>query len=231
VADRALAQLIERSAAPAWAAIAAERLGEADPGVVERFRDDTALAEAFVAVASASRALTELCLSDPSALDVLAALDRPVPVTIEDADSLRRWKRLELLRIAARDLLGLDELVIVGQSLATMADAVLRESCRFAEAPDLAVIGMGKLGGNELNYASDVDVLFVASDPEVGDRQSRAVMDVARMSFRVDADLRPEGRDGPLARSIESYRAYWDRWAEPWEFQALLKARPAAGNG
>ena len=230
MADRALAQLIERSAAPAWSAIAAERLGEADPTVVERLRDDTALAKAFVTVTSASRALTELCLSDAAALAVLADLDRPAPVTVEDVDSLRRWKRLELLRIAARDLLGLDDLAIVGRSLAAMANAVLRGSCRFADAPDLAVIGMGKLGGDELNYASDVDVLFVASDPEVGIRQSRSVMDIARMSFRVDADLRPEGRDGPLARSLESYRSYWDRWAEPWEFQALLKARPVAGD-
>ena len=230
MADRALAQLIERSAAPAWAAIATERLGEADPGTVERFAADCRLAEAFVTVTSASRALTDLCLSDPGALDVLADLDRPVPPKVEDVDALRRWKRLELLRIAARDLLGIDDLVVVGSSLAAMADTVLQESCRFADTRGLTVVGMGKLGGTELNYASDVDVLFVASDPESGIRASRAVMEIARMSFRVDADLRPEGRDGPLARSLESYRSYWDRWAEPWEFQALLKARSVAGD-
>ena len=230
MADGALAQLIERSAAPAWAAIAAERIGESEPEVVERFRTDPALAEAFVTVTSASRSLTELCLSDRVALEVLADLDRPVPTAVDDADSLRRWKRLELLRIAARDLMGLDDLVIVGRALAAMADVVLQQSCRFVDGSGLAVVGMGKLGGNELNYASDVDVLFVASDAQAGIRQARAVMEIARMSFRVDADLRPEGRDGPLARSLDSYRAYWDRWAEPWEFQALLKARPVAGD-
>src|SRR5438270_1617917 len=230
MADGALAQLIEGSAAPAWAAIAADRIGESEPEVVERFRTDPALAEAFVTVTSASRSLTELCLSDRVALEVLADLDRPVPTAVDDADSLRRWKRLELLRIAARDLMGLDDLVIVGRALAAMADVVLQQSCRFVDGSGLAVVGMGKLGGNELNYASDVDVLFVASDAQAGIRQARAVMEIARMSFRVDADLRPEGRDGPLARSLDSYRAYWDRWAEPWEFQALLKARPVAGD-
>jgi [glutamine synthetase] adenylyltransferase / [glutamine synthetase]-adenylyl-L-tyrosine phosphorylase len=231
VAGRALAQLIERSAAPAWAAVAAERIGEADPAVVDRFRDDPALAEAFVTVTSASRALTELCLSDAAALDVLADLDRPVAFDIDDVDVLRRWKRLELLRIAARDLVGIDDLTAVGQALAATADVVLRHAVGLAGAPGLAVIGMGKLGGTELNYASDVDVLFVASDAETGERQARAVMEIARTCFRVDADLRPEGRDGPLVRSLDSYLSYWDRWADTWEFQALLKARPVAGDG
>jgi [glutamine synthetase] adenylyltransferase / [glutamine synthetase]-adenylyl-L-tyrosine phosphorylase len=231
VAGRALAQLIERSAAPAWAAVAAERIGEADPAVVDRFRDDPALAEAFVTVTSASRALTELCLSDAAALDVLADLDRPVAFDIDDVDVLRRWKRLELLRIAARDLVGIDDLTAVGQALAATADVVLRYAVGLAGAPGLAVIGMGKLGGTELNYASDVDVLFVASDAEAGERQARAVMEIARTCFRVDADLRPEGRDGPLVRSLDSYLSYWDRWADTWEFQALLKARPVAGDG
>ena len=86
---------------------------------------------------------------------------------------------------------------------------------------------MGKLGGRELNYASDIDVMFV------GDGRGRArrrLIEVARTCFRVDADLRPEGRDGPLVRSLESFEAYWDRWAQTWEFQALLKARPVAGD-
>jgi glutamate-ammonia-ligase adenylyltransferase len=232
VAERGLTQLIERSAAPAWAAVAADRIGEAHPDVVDRFKNDTALAETFVTVTSASRSLTELCVSDAMALDVLADLDRSVPVTIEDTDTLRRWKRLELLRIAARDLRGTDDLAVVGRSLATMADTVLREAVRLAGADGLVVVAMGKLGGDELNYASDVDVLFVVDEPHVerGDRLARAVMEIARTCFRVDADLRPEGRDGPLARSLPSYMAYWDRWADAWEFQALLKARPAAGD-
>src|SRR5215218_2231352 len=91
---------------------------------------------------------------------------------------------------------------------------------------------MGKLGGDELNYASDVDLMLVGPDGlAAGDGESRAreLLRVARTCFRVDANLRPEGRDGPLVRSLGSYRAYWERWAAPWEFQALLKARPVAG--
>ncbi|MBV8297317.1 MAG: bifunctional [glutamine synthetase] adenylyltransferase/[glutamine synthetase]-adenylyl-L-tyrosine phosphorylase [Acidimicrobiia bacterium] len=230
MADRALAQLIERSAAPAWSAVATERIGDSDSAVVDRFGDDPALAEAFVTVTSASRALTELLLSDPGALDVLANLDRPVLVSTDDIGSLREWKRREMLRIAARDLLGMDDLATVGRRLAGMAETVLQNACRLAGTLGLAIIGMGKLGGAELNYASDVDLLFVASDAEAGERQARTVMKLVRGCFRVDADLRPEGRDGPLARSLESYSSYWVRWAEPWEFQALLKARPVAGD-
>ena len=128
MAERALTQLIEHSAAPAWAAVAAERIGETGPDVVTRLADDPALAEAFVTVTSASRSLTELCLAEPAALDVLAELDRAVPRNVDDADALRRWKRLELLRIAARDLLGIDDLTAVGQGLAALAEEVLRSA-------------------------------------------------------------------------------------------------------
>ena len=230
--EQGLAQLIEHSAAPAWAAVAAERMAETDPGVAARLRADGRLAEAFVTVTSASRALTELCVAEPAGLDVLDDLDHRLPLAGSDVDTLRRWKRLELLRIAARDLLEIDDLERVGQALAAMADEVLGAACTLAGAGGLAVIGMGKLGGRELNYASDIDVMFATAeaDADASERQARAVMEVVRTSFRVDADLRPEGRDGPLARSLESYEAYWDRWAHTWEFQALIKARPAAGD-
>ena len=93
----------------------------------------------------------------------------------------------------------------------------------------MAVIGMGKLGGRELNYSSDVDIMFVtAGEPEEG--VARRILQIARLCFRVDVDLRPEGRAGPLTRSLDSYGAYWERWAATWEFQALLKARAVAGD-
>jgi glutamate-ammonia-ligase adenylyltransferase len=90
---------------------------------------------------------------------------------------------------------------------------------------------MGKLGAGELNYASDIDVIFVGDGPPTGlERRARRIMDVSRSCFRVDANLRPEGRDGQLVRGLGGYEGYWDRWAEPWEFQALLKARAVAGD-
>jgi glutamate-ammonia-ligase adenylyltransferase len=176
---------------------------------------------AAAAVTAASRSLTRLLLTDPGAFDVLCALDeRP------GGGDLVTWNRREYLRIAARDLLGLDGIEAVGAGLARLAADVLRGAWLEAGEPSIAVIGMGKLGGQELNYASDVDVLFVGDDAT----GARRVMDIARQCFRVDADLRPEGRDGPLSRTLDSYVAYWDRWAQAWEFQALLKARSVAGD-
>ena len=239
---------VEHSAAPAAVAVALERLGEARPGLVDRLEVDALFRNALLLVFGASRSLTDLCLSDPAALEVLDDLERrrepPRTGTGEtetgrdDATELSRWKRLELLRIAARDLTGLDGLPAVGRALTRMASQVLDSAWRIATAAEgeggsgqrLAIIGMGKLGGGELNYSSDVDVMFVAADAGAADRIARAVLDAARLCFRVDVDLRPEGRDGPLVRTLESYEAYWDRWAHTWEFQALIKAGPVAGD-
>jgi [glutamine synthetase] adenylyltransferase / [glutamine synthetase]-adenylyl-L-tyrosine phosphorylase len=229
VLDRSVTDDIEHSADPSGAARAVARLIDAHSALADRLVADERLRAAVVAVVAASPHLTRLCALDPAGLDVLADLDERPAFTGDDAGELVRWKRLELLRIAARDLLGLDQLEQVGAALAELADEVLAASFRLAlPDPDsgLTVIGMGKLGGRELNYASDIDVMF-AGGP---DADARAVIAVARQAFRVDVDLRPEGRSGPLTRSLDSFEAYWDRWAETWEFQALLKARPAAGD-
>jgi glutamate-ammonia-ligase adenylyltransferase len=218
----ALAAAVERSAAPAQVGVAVDQLTDARPELAERLRADNGLRDTLVAVAGASRMLTRLVLADDQAFDVLADLD----TAVAPLEELSRWKGLELLRIAARDLTGRDPLETVLANLSVLAEEVLRRAVIDAGAEGLSVIGMGKLGACELNYASDVDVLFVGD----GDTAARRVMDVARTCFRIDADLRPEGRDGPLTRSLESYEAYWERWARPWEFQALLKARSVAGD-
>ena len=181
-------------------------------------------------VSAASNSLGRLCVVDPAALDVLDALDRPVPVDRSDPTALARSKHLALLRIATRDLLGLDTLEQVGTALADLARDVLDGAVALAGTGSaMAVIGMGKLGGRELNYSSDVDIMFVtAGEPEEG--VARRILQIAQLCFRVDVDLRPEGRAGPLTRSLDSYGAYWERWAATWEFQALLKARSVAGD-
>ncbi len=220
----ALADLAERSADPPAVRAALERI---DGEVADGLGDTPGAAEAFVAVVAASNSLTRLLLSDPDAVGALRWLDERAPVPSgAGIDALVRWKQHEYLRIAARDLIGTDGVEATTMALSDLAADVLREAVVLAEAPDLAVIGMGKLGGRELNYASDIDVLFVGGDV----RRARAVMDLARRCFRVDANLRPEGRDGSLTRSVDSYAAYWERWAAPWEFQALLKALPVAGD-
>jgi [glutamine synthetase] adenylyltransferase / [glutamine synthetase]-adenylyl-L-tyrosine phosphorylase len=124
-----------------------------------------------------------------------------------------------------------------GLALAGVADRVVVDAFEMAApAVPLAVIGLGKLGAEELNFASDLDVVFVyeGDGPDsfreaarAGERILAAVRDAG---WEPDADLRPEGRSGPLARSVAAYLEYWQRWAEPWEFQSLLRARPVAGD-
>jgi [glutamine synthetase] adenylyltransferase / [glutamine synthetase]-adenylyl-L-tyrosine phosphorylase len=149
-------------------------------------------------------------------------------------DGLRRYKRREMLGIALADIEGEADAAAVGASLADLADACL--SAALGDS-DLAVVGMGKLGGRELSYASDVDVMFVAvGDPQRAEKAAeeliRAIGEVTPegQAFRIDASLRPEGKSGPLARSLESFAEYYERWARPWELLALVKARPAAGD-
>src|SRR4051812_44548931 len=190
-----------------------------------------AAVDAEALVRDASLSLGRLLDTDKAARHVLVDLDSRAELAATTDDELARWKGHELLRIAARDLLGLDALETIAAALATMASDTLAAAVQLAGAPHLAVIGMGKLGGRELNYSSDVDILFVGDgDAAELEGAARAVVAIARHCFRVDLNLRPEGRNGALVRSVESYEAYWDRWAEPWEFQALLKARFVAGD-
>ena len=226
-----LAATIERCADPARVATVVAQLSEADPLLAERLADDAVFRACLITVTAASRALSRLLVTRPEAVAVLSDLDRRPPVEDTTIEQLVAWKQLEYLRIATRDLTGLDDLATVGAGLSRLARDVLGSACLLAGSDGLAVIGMGKLGGDELNYSSDIDVIFVGDGaPGPLDQQARAVMDIARRCFRVDANLRPEGRDGRLVRSLDGYEAYWDRWAQPWEFQALLKARPAAGD-
>ncbi|WP_064457905.1 bifunctional [glutamine synthetase] adenylyltransferase/[glutamine synthetase]-adenylyl-L-tyrosine phosphorylase [Streptomyces hygroscopicus] len=170
------------------------------------------------------------------------------------ADALRVAYRRALLAIAARDVCGTTDITQTAAELADLATATLRAALEIAaeERPQdaaacrLAVIGMGKCGGRELNYVSDVDVIFVAEAVE-GVQEDEAVRAATRLASRlmrvcsdvtvegtiwpVDANLRPEGRNGPLVRTLSSHLAYYQRWAKTWEFQALLKARPVAGDG
>jgi len=222
---------IERCAAPAPVAAALDQLGQTQPDLDEWLADDGGRGRRLVAVLAASRSLTRLILTRPEALEVLGDVDRRRPVEAVTEDRLTGWKQLEFLRIAARDLAGIDDLPTVGRNLADLATDVVEAACGLCGVDQLAVIGMGKLGGRELNYSSDIDLIFVGDGPpEALEADARRVMDLARHSFRVDANLRPEGRDGRLVRTVESYEAYWDRWAEPWEFQALLRATPVAGD-
>ena len=150
-------------------------------------------------------------------------------------DGLRRFKRREMLRVALSDLAGEADLVAVGRGLSDLADACLETALIDCDIP-FAVIGMGKLGGRELSYSSDIDVMFVhGADPATAERVAEKLIKTIGevtpegQAFRIDAALRPEGKSGPLARSLESFLEYYERWSRPWEHQALL-ARACCGG-
>jgi glutamate-ammonia-ligase adenylyltransferase len=204
-------------------------------------------------------------LPDDLTADLAAAL-APFTTRAARMNGLRRFKYRQLLRIASRDLLGDADLTVTTEELSHLADVCLAEAWRTSEAAardeygapvdvegnetGLAVIAMGKLGGGELNYSSDIDLMFVyGSDGETaggrsgrianGDYFARVGRDVADFieavteegyAFRVDLRLRPEGRMGPVVLSLDAYRDYYMRRAELWERQALLKARVSAGH-
>ncbi|MET0765670.1 MAG: bifunctional [glutamine synthetase] adenylyltransferase/[glutamine synthetase]-adenylyl-L-tyrosine phosphorylase [Blastococcus sp.] len=171
---------------------------------------------------------------------------------------LRGLRRHELLRIAAADLLGRLDVVRLGHALTDVAVATLQAGLDVARRAyavevgidvadipmDLAVIGMGRLGGAEMGFGSDADVLFVhrprsGADETQATAAANAVAHSLRRllsepgpdpAFDVDADLRPEGRQGALVRSLSAFREYYDRWVSVWEVQSLLRAVPVAGN-
>lgn len=232
------------------------RLLDADPVLGRDAAADPGLGRPLVAVAGASRALSAVAAERPGAFREVSSGARQTPVfdTTGGAGALRRAVREALLGIAARDLTGAMDMPAVGAALAEVADLAAAAALEIAgEAAagrglpriPMTVVAMGKWGGRELNYASDIDVLFVYDvppdiDPAIAGEAARAVAGgfletlgghgPDGIAFRVDANLRPEGRSGPLARTVDSYRAYWERWAETWELQAMLKARPAAGD-
>ncbi|MHB1536333.1 MAG: [protein-PII] uridylyltransferase family protein, partial [Acidimicrobiales bacterium] len=157
-------------------------------------------------------------------------------------EGLRHFVRAERLRIAVDDVLGAptpERVDHTATALSDLAETVLATALE-ATAPRIpfAVVAMGRLGGRELSYASDLDVLFVYDGTDSGEGE-RVATSLSRLVsgetpaarlYRLDTDLRPEGRHGPLARSLDAYAAYYARWAQPWERQALLRGRVVAGD-
>jgi glutamate-ammonia-ligase adenylyltransferase len=194
--------------------------------------------------------------ADPKASRPVAGISGP-----EAYEALRTAYRRGVVDLAVKDLCAadpLDFMPAVGAELADLAGAAVEAALAVsraeaatqfdpAEVADvaLAVIGMGKCGARELNYISDVDVIYVVEAGQLDDDArantigtalasgiSRAISSPAREPglWEVDANLRPEGKSGPLVRTLASHQSYYARWAESWEFQALLKARTIAGD-
>jgi glutamate-ammonia-ligase adenylyltransferase len=193
--------------------------------------------------------------SEALAKEMLAAASRK-----ESADdrvrAVRAVRRRELLRIAVGELVGELEVTAVGAGLSNLTDATLEATLTVAgetvaaqrgldTAPTrMAVIAMGRYGGFELSYGSDADVMFVhdpveGTDPQVATTYATAVANELRRllampasdpPLEVDAGLRPEGKQGALVRTIDSFAAYYAKWSQPWEFQALLRADAVVGD-
>ncbi|MFI9551264.1 bifunctional [glutamine synthetase] adenylyltransferase/[glutamine synthetase]-adenylyl-L-tyrosine phosphorylase [Nonomuraea endophytica] len=262
-----------RVADPDLALTSLTRLAEREPAVLAALHADRPLRERLFAVLGVSAALGEHLVRHPGQVGLLAvpeleearaellravgaepaATEPRASTTTDTLVALRVAYRGRLLHLAARDLTGQAAPAEVTAELSDLAGAALEAALAIAraEAPDgldtvrLAVIGMGKCGARELNYISDVDVIFVA-EPRDGADETKALRTATRLAqammracsaatsegalWEVDAGLRPEGRSGPLVRTLASHLAYYRRWAMTWEFQALLKARPVAGD-
>lgn len=233
---------------------ASSALGDHLANHPEQWREltDPALGSTRPAAWAVRAGLLEAVGADPTvAVPVATRDDR------EAVDALRVEYRRVLVRLAARDLthhLGVDD---AAAELSDLAAGTLEAALAVARqriGPEaltvrLAVIAMGKCGGHELNYVSDVDVIFL-HEPADPDTDEATVAGAGRVAARlaaqlmqvcsdqtaegtiwpVDPNLRPEGKAGPLSRTLASHQSYYERWAEAWEFQALLKARPVAGD-
>ncbi|UOX86100.1 bifunctional [glutamine synthetase] adenylyltransferase/[glutamine synthetase]-adenylyl-L-tyrosine phosphorylase [Amycolatopsis sp. FBCC-B4732] len=242
------------------------------PWYLRVLRDEGTVVENLALLLGTSRLVPDLLVRAPEVLRLLGDPARllgrtPAEVATSLRATVRRQpgvnaavaaarslRRHELLRVACADLLGLLDVPAVCEALSSVWVAVLQgalaaafrqRQAELGKTPArIAVIGMGRLGGAELGYGSDADVLFVCepsegvSDADAVKFASSVAESVRKMlgapssdpALVVDADLRPEGRSGPLVRTLESYRAYYARWGEVWETQALLRARFIAGD-
>lgn len=239
-------------------------------------RDSKAAAERLCHILSSSRLITDLLEVSPEATAWLGSDKELAPLgfaaqwqeiqvkmsrhpkALDAARLIRLIRRREVLRIAIADSSGLLDQDAVGQALSDTDRAAMLGALRVAETevfsaaePCTAVliVAMGRQGGREIGYGSDVDVLYVhkplpGADETAAQQQAEAIVSQistllqapctppikAERILAVDADLRPEGRNGPMVRSLESYRQYYKRWSLIWEAQALLRARPIAGD-
>jgi glutamate-ammonia-ligase adenylyltransferase len=251
-----------------------EALGET-PWYLRLLRDEGSVAHRLAYLLGTSKYVADLLGRAPEALALLgddgelvvrsrAELDATLtelasrhPDAISAVRAIRGVRRHELLRISCADLLGRIGVLEVGEALSAVTDATLgaglevalRDVARAAKLDELpiklCVIAMGRLGGDEVSYGSDADVIFVhegAAGVPDGDAARYASDVVERLRsllgapasdppLGIDANLRPEGRSGPLVRSLSSYRRYYERWSSIWEAQALLRARACAGDG
>ena len=242
------------------------------PWYLRLLRDEGAVLERLAVLLGTAKLIPDLVVRAPEGLRLLADTEElvrrdpaEVAASLRSAVSrhgyvgsavatARSLRRHELLRVASADVLGLIDVPDVCAALSSVWAAVLQATLQVVDRAEavaaggrpatIAVIGMGRLGGAELGYGSDADVLFVceptenATEADAVRYTTRVAQTVRRQlgapsqdpSLQVDVDLRPEGRSGPLVRTLKSYQNYYRQWSDGWEAQALLRARFIAGD-
>ncbi len=248
---------------PGLALVSLERFtsGPQAASLLETLEEDPRTVEILATIFAGSQFLTEILLRNPAHLSVLTDRETLADIkTSEDyfraaihaietqtapaekLNAMRRAQRAELLRIGASDLLDLYDLPTVTSQLSMLADGMTRACLVYASSQtgipsdDFVVLAFGKLGGGELNYSSDIDLVFLSGAETDHRRLGQQLIDALSgmtaegFLYRVDMRLRPWGRDGALVTPLPGYLGYLQRHARHWEKQALLKARPIAGN-
>jgi glutamate-ammonia-ligase adenylyltransferase len=264
LSQESLLEALSESASPDRSLDAALELARTTPDAFKAVASDPNKLLRYSKICGASDGLAGFLQRFPKALEVFST-----PATLPEASELLKLEgqtavelrlsyRTQLLRIADFDLaqFGFGHLSKVAAALSDLAAGAIELALEIArtqltsdgrhpkesvQSTKLAVIAMGKCGARELNYLSDVDVIYVASG-EADDYLEVATKLATKLAkiidepdkepglWQVDPNLRPEGKQGALVRSLDAHLTYYQRWAESWEFQALLKARFVAGD-
>jgi glutamate-ammonia-ligase adenylyltransferase len=227
----------------------------------ELWNSNAAIFELLVKLFDRSEFLAELAIRTPDLVDELVTSGRlrqrktaqetqaDLRHGLQDEDQflwLRRYHQAELMRIGLRDILGLADFEQYLVELSSLADACLQYALEVVmrknkiKTPPFVIIGLGKLGGSEIDYGSDLDIILVA-DSKAKNLPGLAKLAIQVMellstrteqglTFHTDARLRPDGDKGLLVNTLEAYEEYYRQRAALWEIQSLTRTRPIAGN-
>ncbi|MFQ5660509.1 MAG: hypothetical protein ACE5GZ_08780 [Gammaproteobacteria bacterium] len=258
ISNTGLEQLIRSSPAPQAAAMRLERLC-ADRKTQQGLSAlDTPLLKDLVSIIAISNFLFHFICRHPYAISLIGQISSPEESQVEaitDINALRIYKYEELLKITWMDVSGTCDYAEVLAALSRLAVTIVRHALRLSlnatsydiVSNSMCVMGLGKLGANELNYSSDIDLIFISADPDNGDEHfpathrllSDSIRGLSRILeekteegflYRVDLKLRPWGRSGPLVMSIDDTEIYYESSSESWERFAWLRARVIAGS-
>jgi [glutamine synthetase] adenylyltransferase / [glutamine synthetase]-adenylyl-L-tyrosine phosphorylase len=264
MADSAPRKLIDDLWDPAAGIKVWERMAAASPSIVQGLEDSPDHAVAVLNFLTFSPASLEKICRQPELLQWLSHSDvqnpkvdsRPTWRGNRDLNfhELRRWKSQEMLRIAFREIVGLadftettrDITAVAGRCVSTVYTTCLEDLESKSGRPEtgFCILAMGKFGGRELNYSSDIDVVFLFGEEgrltpkltyhgfftRLAEQIIRIFSVTANPLFRIDVRLRPEGAQGPLVRSLTSMENYYAGYGETWERMALIKARGITGD-